>query len=399
MDIRQILIVHNQQHLLPVYDGLTGERRRSFERQISDIHWRMIESGDTALENKSDIRPIRGLSLSEIRRDNAAFQGVGIDTLRAGKVGAVLLAGGQGTRLGFDGPKGCYDIGISRHMTVFERLFANLTGVCKRVGCWVALFIMTCSGNDSATREFLQKNNYFGYPEQYVKFFVQHDAPVTDLQGRLIYDGNGGVVCSPDGNGGWFDSLKESGQLDLFPEIEWLNVFAVDNVLQRIADPLFVGATVLSGRDCGAKFVRKRYPEEKVGVLCLENGAPSVIEYYELTAQMANERDAEGNLVYGFGVILNYLFKADRLRRISAARLPVHRVKKTMNLSVGTEGKPVPKEVYKYETLILDAVRLSGSCLPFEVVREREFAPIKNATGPDSVQSARELLKFNNIEL
>ena len=182
--------------------------------------------------------------------------------------------------------------------------------------------------------------------------------------------------------------------------VEWYNVFAVDNVLQRIADPVFLGATILSGMASGAKFVRKAYPEERVGVLCLEDGLPNVIEYYELSKELSELSDETG-LVYSYGVILNYLFRADMLQRTYKDRLPVHAAHKKVPY-LGDDGvfvKPEQENGYKFETLILDMVREAGTCLPFEVEREREFAPIKNKTGKDSVESARELLKKNGVEL
>ena len=224
--------------------------------------------------------------------------------------------------------------------------------------------------------------------------------PVTDLNGKLLVR-DGQLVTSPNGNGGWFSSLTRSGVLKDFPDIEWLNAFAVDNVLQRIADPVFVGATILSGVNCGAKFVRKCDPHERVGALCLQNGVSSVIEYYEMTEQMANQTDPDGELTYGFGVILNYLFRLSKLQETAGKRMPVHVVKKKVPVEGedGTISTPDKENAYKFETLILDMVKLMQTCLPFEVVREREFAPVKNKEGTDSVESARKLLRQNGVRL
>ena len=180
-----------------------------------------------------------------------------------------------------------------------------------------------------------------------------------------------------------------------------LNVFAVDNCLQRIADPLFIGATLAYGKESGAKVVRKAAPEEKVGVLCNKNGKPSVAEYYELTEELRYARKENGDLKYGFGVILNYLLSVKKLEQIADERLPIHVVEKKipyMDLS-GNMVKPEEPNGYKFETLILDMIYLMKDCLPYEVVREREFAPIKNLHGVDSLDSARELMKGCGIEL
>ena len=197
--------------------------------------------------------------------------------------------------------------------------------------------------------------------------------------------------------------MKNAGLLDFVEKqgIEWMNVFAVDNVLQRIADPCFVGATIEKNCTVGAKVVRKNAPDEKVGVMCLEDGRPSIVEYYELTEDLMNARDENGDPAYNFGVILNYLFYVPELIRISDRQLPLHIVEKKIPYlnEAGELVKPEAPNGYKFENLVLDMIHQMSSCLPFEVVREKEFAPIKNKTGVDSVESARALLKKNGVTL
>jgi UDP-N-acetylglucosamine/UDP-N-acetylgalactosamine diphosphorylase len=193
---------------------------------------------------------------------------------------------------------------------------------------------------------------------------------------------------------GLLDQMQADG-------VEWLNAFAVDNVLQRIADPVFVGATIVSGVNCGAKAICKTEPYEKVGVLCKDGEQPDIIEYYELTDEMANEKDADGNLAYGYGVIMNYLFRLSKLEEIVNNKIPVHIVEKKIECLCedGVTRKPEKENGKKFEMLAVDLIKPMGSVLPFEVEREKEFAPIKNKTGVDSVESARELLKLNGVEL
>ena len=183
--------------------------------------------------------------------------------------------------------------------------------------------------------------------------------------------------------------------------IEWLNVFAVDNVLQRIADPCFIGAVIESGRVSGAKVVAKAAPEEKVGVLCLEDGKPSIVEYYEMTDEMLNQREPDGSLSYNYGVILNYLFRVDKLNSTLSVKLPLHRAFKKIKYmnDKGEVVVPMEPNAYKFETLVLDMVKLQDDCLAYEVDRSKEFAPVKNKTGVDSVDTAQELLRANGIEL
>ena len=182
--------------------------------------------------------------------------------------------------------------------------------------------------------------------------------------------------------------------------VEWLNIFAVDNVLQRIADPVFVGAVLENQCVAGSKVVKKVTPDEKVGVMCKVNGHPSIIEYYEMSEELANMRREDGELTYGFGVILNYLFSFNKLVEIANRKLPLHIVEKKIPYIDENDNlvKPETPNGYKFEKLVLDMVEMMDNCVPYEVERNYEFAPIKNKTGKDSLESARELLKVNGIE-
>lgn len=296
-----------------------------------------------------------------------------------------------------------YNIGVNKELYIFEQLVANLMKVTEKAGAWVPFYIMTSDKNDAQTRAFFEEHNYFGYNRDYVKFFVQEMVPAVDFDGNVLVEAEDSLAMSPNGNGGWFKSLINAGlDKDLKEKgVEWLNVFAVDNVLQQIADPVFVGATIKSGCVSGAKVVRKVDPYERVGALCLEDGKPSIIEYYELTPEMAEAKSENGSLLYGFGVILNYLFRVDKLFDIAQKSLPLHVVEKKVPYidENGVAFKPETPNAYKFETLILDMVYMMDDCLSFEVDREKEFAPVKNATGTDSVESARELLQKNGIEI
>ena len=403
-ELKTMLEAHGQMHVLRWWDELDAAGREKLAGQIESIDWETVSLSHIG-ENggRGKIEPIEGLSLEEIEARRAEYSAVGQEEIVKGKVAAVLLAGGQGTRLGLDGPKGACDIGITKPLYIFEQLIRNLQDVTNACGAYVPLLIMTSDLNDGATRAFFEEHNYFGYPAKEVFFFRQEMAPAVDEQGKLLMSAKDSLALSPNGNGGWYTSLERAGLVKKMAArgVEWFNVFAVDNVLQRIADPVFVGATIASGKASGAKFVRKGYPEERVGVLCLEDGLPTVIEYYELSDEMENLRDGAGRLVYAFGVTLNYLFRLDVLQEIVSQRLPVHAAHKKVPCldESGALVTPEYENGYKFETLILDMVREAGSCLPFEVVREHEFAPIKNKVGKDSVESARELLKRNGVQL
>ena len=257
--------------------------------------------------------------------------------------------------------------------------------------------------NDGATQDFFEKHNYFGYNKDYVKFFIQDMACAVDYKGKLLLEEKGRLATSPNGNGGWFTSMVKAGlDKDLHKRnVKWINIFAVDNVCQRIADPVFVFASILGNYECGSKVVRKVEPNEKMGLLCLEDGMPSIVEYYEMSKEMSEARAEDGSLLYKYGVILNYLFSLEKLEEIVNNKLTVHVVEKKIPYinEKGEAISPTEPNGYKFELLVLDMIHMMKNNLAFEVVREREFAPIKNLHGVDSVDSARELLVKNGVKL
>ncbi|MBE7085997.1 MAG: UDPGP type 1 family protein [Clostridiales bacterium] len=403
---KALLEQKGQTQLLKYYDELDEAGKNNLLTAIENITWDFEDAlaNPADLSGKDrDIRPINGLRQAKIQEKKAEFEAIGVEAIKAGKVAAVLLAGGMGTRLGVDGPKGAYDIGVTKPLYIFEQQMKNLLDVVKQCGVFVPLYIMTSDKNHEQTTSFWKEHGYFGYPETEVKFFKQDMAPAVDYDGKIILERKDTPALSPNGNGGWFASLQRAGLCeDLHKRgVEWLNIYAVDNVLQRIADPVFVGATIDSGVNCGAKVICKTNPYEKVGVLCMDGTQPDIIEYYELTDEMANLKDENGDLAYCYGAIMNYLFRLTKLEEIVDKKIPVHIVEKKIECLCedGVTRKPEKENGKKFEALAVDLIKLMGSVLPFEVVREREFAPIKNKTGVDSVESARELLKQNGVEL
>ena len=396
-----------QSHLLKWFDTLGDMEQEELLGQIDALDPALLDvfksytgSGEAA---RGKLEPLGALTLAEIAENRERFENAGLDAIRQGKVGAVLLAGGMGTRLGFDKPKGMFNIGVTRPLYIFECLINNLMEVTQKAGAFVPLYIMTSEKNDEDTREFFEEMKYFGYNPEFVHFFIQDMAPAVGADGKILLEEKGRIATSPNGNGGWFTSLVKAGFLGQIQRdgIEWLNVFAVDNVLQRITDPCFIGATLLSGCECGSKVIAKAAPEERVGVLCLEDGSPSIVEYYEMTDEMITSREPDGRLSYNYGVILNYLFRTDNLVEIMNNVMPVHVVNKKVPFvdENGELVKPDAPNAYKFELLVLDMIHMQRSCLSYEVERSYEFAPVKNAEGVDSVSTARELLTKNGVEL
>lgn len=399
------LVGAGQEHLLQYFDELDEAQQAGLLNQIEALDLSLLDLIKDGVKEvpKGKLAPLGAVTLDEIKEKKDTYKKRGLEAIRQCQVGAVLLAGGQGTRLGLDKPKGMLNVGIHKELYLFEQLVNNLMEVVKEADAWVPLFVMTSEKNNADTVAFFKEKDYFGYNKDYVFFFVQEMAPSVGYDGKILMEAKDRLSTSPNGNGGWFSSLVKAGLLDKINElgVKFLNVFAVDNVLQKMADPVFVGATLEAGAVCGSKVVAKADPNERVGVLCLEDGRPSIVEYYEMTDEIIHSRDDKGNLLYNYGVILNYLFDVKTLTDILNRSMPTHVVeKKIPYINEKAElVKPQEPNGYKFETLVLDMIHMMDNCLSFEVEREREFAPIKNATGVDSLESARELMKKNGIEL
>lgn len=404
-EIKEMLSKRGQEQLLRYYDELSESGKEELLKNIEKIDFSVTD----ILENpdmkqvRGRIEPLNAVSIDEIEEKKGKYNAIGLDAVRQGKVGAILLAGGQGTRLGFDKPKGTYNIGVNKDIYIFECLINNLMDTVKKAKTWVPIAVMTSNINHDDTVKFFKEHGYFGYNGDYVYFFIQDMTPATDYNGKIYLADKDKPAMSPNGNGGWFTSFVNAGLLEEFNKygVEWLNVFAVDNVLQRIADPCFIGATIDSGCVCGAKVVSKAAPDEKIGLLVKEDGKPSIVEYYEMTDEMMHSKDENGNRLYNYGVILNYLFSVDEMLRVMEDNLPVHVVEKKIPYidENGTLIKPSEPNGYKFELLVLDLIHLMRDCLSYEVDREKEFAPIKNLTGIDSVESARKLLEANGVAI
>lgn len=403
-----VLDRYGQKEFSEIYKRLDEEASDKILAQAELLDFSMLANAKLNGEGnlRGRIEPIKTLTMAEYADKKEHYRQVGLKAIREGRVGAIVLAGGMGTRLGYDHAKGMCDIGITRNVFIFQRAIENALAVVKEAGCFFHLYIMTSYLNDEETRQFLDLHDYFGYAPEYIHFYKQDMSPCLDSQGRMFLSDVDEIAMSPNGNGGFYSSLVNSGLGRRAKEtgIEYMNVFAIDNVLQRIADPVFIGATIESGCATGAKVVRKSAPDEKVGAICLEDGTPSVVEYYEMTPELMEAKLDDGTPAYDFGVILNYLFRLKDIDEVVREKLPVHMVKKKvpyLGEKNGVPGKidPPAPNAYKLETLTLDLVHLTNSCLSFEVEREHEFAPIKNATGIDSVETARELLLRNGIEL
>ena len=351
----------------------------------------------TAAENVRKREPIDVLRLDEdpttCSRDDAVDRGETL--LRAGKVGVFLVAGGQGSRLGFSGPKGCLRVGPLSGRTLFELHAGKIHRLSLKHGVTVPWYIMTGPQNDTATRDFFATHDFFGLDQRSVFFMPQSTLPGLDDDGRLILETKSRVFENPDGHGGSYSAFRDHGGLDdaVKRGIEHVFYFQVDNPLVRIADPLFIGLHDLSGSEMSLKVVDKTDPEEKVGVVALEDGVPKVVEYSNLSEEEAHRRDGRGRLVYWAGNIAIHVLRVDFMSRVARGeiRLPYHVARKDIEC-VDDRGQSQTVKGRKFETFVFDALPTAENVLSLEVAREREFGPIKNRSGVDSLETAQKLL-------
>lgn len=394
---------YNQKQLLAYVNELSPKQRQILSESIIQTDFSVLEYLNAEQKKPlGELSAIDALSKEQIEERKEEYEAVGLAALKQGKVAAVLLAGGQGTRLGSDLPKGMFDIGVTRSLSIFEQQMNNIAKVVEKTGVCFHLFVMTSSKNDEITRSFFAEKNYFGYDKNKMHFYVQDESPACSCDGAVYLEEKYKVLTLPNGNGGWYSSLVNAGLDSVLKKdgVEWLNIYSVDNVLQKICDPVFIGATLSGGYVCSSKVVKKVSAEEKVGLICKEDGVPTVVEYYEMPEELRSLRDRDGELAFRYGVTLNYLFNVEGLNRIYRKKLPYHIAHKAIaHIENGVKVTPQKPNGYKFETLVVDMIKMMGSCLAVEVDREKEFAPVKNRTGADSVDTARALLIKNGVIL
>ena len=372
-----------------------------------------VDAGALAERAIEPPEPSSLISLASLPpEDRDRFEKIGMEEITSGRAAVVILGGGQGTRLGFDGPKGLYDVGLPSKKSLFqlyaERLVrlqkvASETAPSKVV---VPLFVMTSPLNHATTASFFEANSYFGLEKDHVHFFAQGTLPALTTDGKIIMTRGSSVSESPDGNGGIYNALAVSGALTTLEEqygARSVHVFSVDNAICKVCDPAFLGVCVDRDVEVGNKVVWKVAPEEKVGVVARKGGLPAVIEYTELAKENAEATDAAGKLLFGAGNICQHYFTVSFLRRVATAYketpslIPYHIAKKKIPFADPATGSMVaalePNGI-KLEAFIFDSFPLAANSVILEVKREEEFSPVKNAPGSasDSPDTARAMI-------
>lgn len=327
----------------------------------------------------------------------AKAKAVGEEALRAGRVAAFTVAGGQGTRLGYNGPKGTFPVTPLKQKTLFQVFAEKIRAAGVRYGRPLHWFIMTSHQNHAATESFFEEHRFFGLDRGRVHFFRQGRMPAVTLDGKVLLETTGSLAMSPDGHGGSLRALERSGALDLMKRegVDTLSYFQVDNPLVRCVDPAFIGWHLLRGSEMSSKMVPKAYPEEKLGHFCVQNGKLVVIEYSDLPMAMQRETDGNGKLRYIAGSIAIHVLDREFIRRMASggeAALPFHRADKKIP-TVDAAGNPVKPEKpngVKFEMFVFDALPFAKNPVVIETRRADDFSPVKNAEGVDSPKSCRE---------
>lgn len=392
---------YGQEQVLNRYKYLSDEKKERLINQIKNIDFDQIRelfdiTHKSVKKIDGEISSINFVDKSKLSKEEyEKYYNIGSKIIKDGKYAVVTMAGGQGTRLGYVAPKGTFKIGGGVDKSLFEALSDTIKDAKNKFDTTIPWYIMTSRENNDATEKFFEKNDFFGLPYEDIKFFKQGELPMLNTDGKLMLDEAGLIKLAADGHGGVFESLVKNGYLEDMKKrgIEWIFISGVDNVLAGLVDPIAVGLAVSEGNLATGKSVVKRSPDENVGVFCKRNGKPYVIEYTEITDEMANAKNEDGELIYGESHILTNLFNIKALENIAKNKLPYHKAFKKAKYMDDNGEIVVPEKpnAYKYEAFIFDAFESLDDMSVLRVKREDEFAPLKNADGEDSPNTARQL--------
>jgi len=398
--LRSRLLSQGQSHLLEHLDGLDASGGEAFRKELESVDWDRASSMHRHAGPQqtpvlpSGLKPVP--SREPTPEERQVLWAAGMDLLARGKAAFVLMAGGQGSRLGFEGPKGACPLGLPDDMVLFEIIVRRLLRLGRLSGRTPSFAVMTGPENDLATRGWFHDREGPVLPSRWPEFFLQSAAPALDDQGQAILSERGKLALVPDGNGGIWERLSGSGILDAWKAsgVEWIHVAGVDNILSLPCDPVFLGFAAKSGQKLSCKSVLRTDPSEKVGVYVLDGqDRPRVAEYTELPPETASARAADGLPVFREANIASHLVSLDLAETYATLELPWHLARKKIPHVDPRTGEDRSNEFCcKYERFLFDAFPSSGGMSVLRVGRSSEFSAVKNAQGTDSPQSAREAL-------
>ena len=401
---------YNQNALAAYLEKADEADRKAIEKQLAQIHWDelsglirdyVFQKPETAIPD--DLTPAPFIAFppktdaEKVRCAEAMKKGE--ELLSSGKVAALIVAGGQGTRLGWDGPKGTYPITPVNSKTLFQYFAESLARVSEKYGSPVHWYVMTSELNNKPTQDFFKANDFFGLPESQITFFAQGMMPAIAYNGELILGGKDTLALAPNGHGGTLLALRRSGALDKMKAdgVEYISYFQVDNPLVPVADPLFIGMHALEGAEISARMLPKTNPYEKLGNFCITGGKLQIIEYSDMPAELAERTKPDGTLDFLAGSPAIHVISREFIERLTqdgTLHMPWHRADKKVAYIDGNGElvKPEANNAVKLESFIFDALPLANKTMVLEGCREELFAPTKNATGVDSAESCRAML-------
>ena len=403
--VRRMLDAHNQSHLLAFHDKLDPQQQHALLEQIAAIDFDVLDGliekfvlNNPRFELPGDIQPpeivpARPADSAVAAHDEASKRGEKL--IAEGKVAAFVVAGGQGTRLGYEGPKGCLEATPVAKKPLFQLLAEQILAAGQRGGKPIPWYVMTSPFNDVATRAFFRRHDNFGLGADDVFFLRQGTMPTVGSDGRALLAEEGVVATNPNGHGGCLPALRNSGALEDMARrgVEIISYFQVDNPLVRCIDPLFIGLHELAGAEMSAKAVAKRDPLEGLGSFGLIDGKVTVIEYSDMPEDLARSTGPDGRLKFSAGSIAIHLLSrefVERLTETGQCRLPLHRAEKKV-AHIADDGRrvsPVEPNAVKLEMFVFDAMPLARQTVILETRRSEEFSPIKNAAGADSIATS-----------
>lgn len=419
--IRLELSKFSQEHLLDFFDNVTDQQQ---DQLLEDIQSICLPEVCDAFERSNPknateqeaidhlLEPLHPDIHQSIARTSPEeleqFRDIGLKMISEGKVAALLLAGGQGTRLGSPNPKGMYDVGLPSRKTLFqiqaERILKLEDLALRTVGkaANIVWYIMTSGATIEPTIAFFKENDYFGLSSSNVVIFEQNTLPCFTLDGKIILDEPHAVARAPDGNGGLYKALRGKGILDDMKKrgIEFIHVYCVDNILVKVADPVFIGYCITKGAECAAKVVEKVFPNEALGIICKVKGKFKVVEYSEVSHQTAQKRNSDGRLLFNAGNICNHYFTLDFLANVIKEDQLMHHIAKKKIPYINKEGlrvKPDKPNGIKLEKFVFDVFEFANKFAVWEVLREDEFSPLKNSDDCDKDNPTTARLSLFNL--
>ena len=397
--VKLILEKYKQEHLLDFYDELNSEEKQLLLDQILATNFEQIKTlyensfKDEKIES-SRISPIDYIASYDLDERNKHFYiTLGENIIKKGELAVITLAGGQGTRLGYKGPKGCYELETNPKKSLFEYLCDKLKYIKEKYGVYLNWYIMTNINNDAQTKEFFEEKDYFGYPKDKIYFFKQDKLPIVTIDGKIILNSIYSLKESSNGNGDVFDAFSRAGLIDTLEHIKYISISGVDNILLEIIDPLLIGLSEYNKSQVAAKSIAKDDVEKAGWVFAKVDGKTNIIDPTFLTEEMLNSKNKDEKFNYNQINILAHLFTKDAFIKSIEQQLPYHRAFKR-NDFVNDEGMKIvaaSQNSFEFEKFIFDVFKYFDKFTLMEVKKEDEFAPIKAFTGTATPEIALEM--------